>query len=125
MQEKRRYVRFPASGTCRIREGNIESPGQLVDLSLGGVQIRTGSLVSDDQTIRMTLELESLPGGNVIGANGTVVRAPGGAVGVRFDGVDSISGRRLEHWVGQQHENPEQFQAELDDLRSKGRIVTG
>jgi hypothetical protein len=43
---------------------------------------------------------------------------------VRFDGVDSISGRRLEHWVGRQHEDPEQFQAELDDLRSKGRIVT-
>ncbi|MFW5839045.1 MAG: PilZ domain-containing protein [Planctomycetota bacterium] len=125
MQEKRQYVRFDAIGSCTIEEEGVKTGGLLVDLSLGGAQIQTGALVCEDQKVRMSLQLNDMPTSNVISARGTIVRAPGDRVGVRFDAVDNISGCRLEHWVGLKHEDPGRYDRELQTLRANGRIVAG
>ena len=121
MEEKRRFIRFDAAGNCRILQGSAAIDGQLVDLSLGGIQVRTSALVDESRKVRMTFELADLPRNTVIGASATVVRAPGDYVGLRFDGVDGISAERLRHWIRGRHDDEEAYRREL--LVSRGLPV--
>jgi hypothetical protein len=112
--DKRRFTRIKGAGFVTLRCGSIDATGELEDISLKGMLVRTHCLFPLKQKLEVVLQLRDMPRGTGIGVKGTVVRTwPNGVIAVAFEGMDNLSFGRLRHWIEKNYPNPERLEEEL------------
>jgi PilZ domain len=95
--DRRRHVRHPIGSRVRLFLGaeELEQPAEVVDLSQGGMRVRTRDLhLATEDGIPLHVYI-SLPDGRGAMAVARVVRTADGEVVFRFDAIDNADGDRL------------------------------
>ena len=95
--DRRRHVRHPIGTRVRLFLGQeeLEQPAEVVDLSGGGMRVRTRDLeLAIEEEIPLHVYL-ALPDGRGAMAVARVVRIDEDEVAFRFDAIDNAAGDRL------------------------------
>ena len=98
--ERRRYPRFELSQALSYQCGATRGTLRTVDVSLGGVKIRTDSPIPIDETVDLTLLLEYeaiRPGGKVVWSNPSSDGKYD--VGISFETISHRCLKRLERFL--------------------------
>jgi PilZ domain len=98
--ERRSSVRLPVFVEVMVATGEVETRGQMLDLSAGGMRFRGTGEHPVDSIVRVFTQL---PNGPAIDAHGNVrMSQPGGVVAIEFTAFHVGSAQEIGAWtVGQ------------------------
>jgi hypothetical protein len=97
--EKRQFSRILFDCDVSIRVGNTAISGQIENLSLQGVLLRTAHPFNLQDIVDIKLQLSGDPDPLVLELQGIVVRCEEGKAGVHFTGMDPDSFVHLKNIV--------------------------
>lgn len=97
VHELRRYVRVPLVAEALLETGTERLPASTVEISAGGMSLRTGSRFTVPQAVLVSLEL---PGMGQVSVRAIVswMRHEEEMIGVRFEPADERR-RRVRQWI--------------------------
>jgi len=104
LHELRRYVRIPVITEVAVTANdNLKLTATSIELSSGGMSLRSAEDIAVGQSVEISLALLTLPR---VWVRGTIAwrNAPGKAFGVRFDALDERR-LRIKEWIDAYLEN--------------------
>lgn len=116
MDEKRKFSRVPfAIGTFFTYRGQSYQ-GEVHDLSLKGMFVKTTAPVDADEALLFTIRLTGEISEPALHLHGAVVRKSEDGLGIRFDPIDLESFIHLKNIVLYNSQNADQVEAEFLDF---------
>jgi c-di-GMP-binding flagellar brake protein YcgR len=97
-KEKRRYQRIPAERPATISSGHQQFKGQTVDVSMGGLMVRTEDVYPVGT--RVEIEMRVYPGAQPFRAKGRVVRLLEiNLMGIEFETLEIRESEKLQDFL--------------------------